>query len=66
EYAAHCKAAHGLAVANGTVALEMALQALGIGPGDEVIVPARTFIATAAAAALRGARPVVADIDPKS
>lgn len=66
EYAAHCKAQHGLAVANGTVALEMALHALGIGPGDDVIVPARTFIATAAAIALRGARPVVADIDPKS
>jgi dTDP-4-amino-4,6-dideoxygalactose transaminase len=66
EYAAHCNVPHGLAVANGTVALEMALHALGIGPGDEVVVPARTFIATAAAVALRGARPVVADIDPTS
>ena len=66
EYAAHCNVRHGLAVANGTVALELALYGLGIGPGDEVIVPARTFIATAAAVALRGAKPVVADIDPVS
>lgn len=66
EYAAHCGVAHGLAVANGTVALELALRALEIGPGDEVIVPARTFIATAAAVALCGATPVVADIHPAS
>ncbi|TAL01872.1 MAG: DegT/DnrJ/EryC1/StrS aminotransferase family protein [Rhodospirillaceae bacterium] len=66
EYAAHCGVAHGLAVANGTVALELALYGLDIGPGDEVIVPAKTFIATAAAVVQRGARPVVADIDPLS
>ena len=66
EYAAHCDIAHGLAVANGTAALELALYGLGIGPGDEVVVPARTFIATAAAVAMRGARPVVADVDPVS
>ena len=66
EYAAHCGVRHGLAVANGTLALDLALHGLGIGPGDEVIVPARTFIATAAAVALRGATPVVADIDPVS
>ena len=65
-YAAHCGASHGLAVANGTAALELALYGLGIGPGDEVIVPARTFIATAAAVALRGAKPVVVDIEPAS
>lgn len=65
-YATHCGVGHGLAVANGTLALELALYALEIGPGDEVIVPARTFIATAAAVATRGARPVVADIDPDS
>jgi len=65
-YAAHCGVAHGLAVANGTVAIELALYGLGIGAGDEVIVPARTFIATAAAAVMRGAHPVVADIDPTS
>jgi dTDP-4-amino-4,6-dideoxygalactose transaminase len=66
EYAAYCGVKHGLAVANGTVALELALHGLEIGPGDDVIVPARTFVATAAAVALRGARPVVADIDPAS
>jgi dTDP-4-amino-4,6-dideoxygalactose transaminase len=66
DYAAHCGVKHGLAVANGTVALELALHGLGIGAGDDVIVPARTFIATAAAVALRGARPVVADVDPSS
>lgn len=65
-YAVHCGVRFGLAVANGTVALELALYGLGIGPGDDVIVPARTFIATASAVAQRGARPVVADIDPVS
>jgi dTDP-4-amino-4,6-dideoxygalactose transaminase len=65
-YAAHCGVRFGLGVANGTLALELALYGLGIGPGDEVVVPARTFIATAAAVAQRGARPVVADIDPLS
>lgn len=57
---------HALAVANGTVALELALHAMGIGAGDEVIVPARTFIATAGAVVSVGARPVVADIDRDS
>lgn len=66
DYAAACGTRFGLAVANGTLALELALAALEIGPGDEVIVPARTFIATAAAVALRGARPVIADVDPAS
>jgi dTDP-4-amino-4,6-dideoxygalactose transaminase len=65
-YARHCGVRYGIAVANGTVAIELALYGLGIGPGDEVIVPARTFVATAAAVATRGARPVVVDIDPLS
>lgn len=52
-----------MALSNGTVALELALQAVGIGPGDEVVVPARTFVATASAVVAVGARPVVADID---
>lgn len=65
-YAAHCGVRFGLGVANGTVALELALYGVNIGPGDEVVVPARTFIATAAAVATRGARPVVADVDPLS
>jgi hypothetical protein len=66
EYAKTCGVRHGLAVANGTLALELALYGLGIGPGDEVLVPARTFVATASAVALRGARPVVCDVDPLS
>lgn len=56
-----CK--YAIAVANGTVALELALYALGIGPGDEVIVPSRTFIATASCVVMRGAIPIVADVD---
>lgn len=66
EYATATKAEHALAVANGTAALELALAALEIGPGDEVVVPARTFVATAAAVVRCGATPVVADIDPIS
>lgn len=52
-----------VAVANGTVALELALHALGVGKGDEVVVPSRTFIASASCVAMRGATPVFADID---
>ena len=66
EYAAATGAKHALTVANGTAALELALQALEIGPGDEVIVPARTFIATAAAVVRCGATPVIADVDLRS
>lgn len=58
--------AHAIAVSNGTVALELALRAFGIGPGDGVIVPSRTFIATASAVVAVGATPLVADIDPDS
>jgi len=61
-----CGSAHGIAVANGTVALELALVALGIGPGDEVIVTPRTFIASASCAMVRGATPVFVDVDPNS
>ena len=57
---------HAVAVANGTVALELALFALEVGPGDEVIVPPRTFVATASAVMMRGATPVFADVDPIS
>ena len=66
EYAAAVGVSHGLAVANGTVALELALHGLGLGPGDDVLVPARTFIATASAVAQCGARPIVCDVDPVS
>ncbi|MDP9144552.1 MAG: DegT/DnrJ/EryC1/StrS family aminotransferase [Actinomycetota bacterium] len=57
---------HAIAVANGTVAIEIGLQALGIGRGDEVVVPSFTFIATANAVRRVGAVPVFADIDPKT
>ena len=66
ELAAYLGAPHALAVANGTVALELALRVLGIGPGDEVVVPSRTFIATASAVVMCGATPIVADLDPVS
>lgn len=64
SFARYCGAEHGIAVANGTVALEAALIALNIGVGDEVIVPSRTFVATASSVMLRGAKPVFADINP--
>ena len=56
--------AHCIGVANGTDALELALRALRIGAGDEVIVPANTFVATALAVARAGATPVLVDVDP--
>ncbi len=56
----------GIAVANGSVALELALRAFGIGPGDEVIVSPRSFVASAFCAMLVGATPVFADVDPDS
>lgn len=64
RWAASTGARHALCVANGTDALLLGLRALGVGPGDEVIVPAYTFLATATAVALAGATPVFADIDP--
>src|SRR6266581_6773605 len=66
EFAAQAGCKYGVAVANGTVALELALCALGIGAGDEVIVPSRTFIASASCAVMRGATPVIADVDAES
>jgi len=59
-------AKYGIAVSNGTVALELPLKTLGIGVGDEVVVPAVTFIATASAATEVGAIPIFADIDPET
>jgi dTDP-4-amino-4,6-dideoxygalactose transaminase len=66
EFAAQASCKYGIAVANGTVALELALHALGIGSGDEVIVPSRTFIASASCVVMRGAKPVFADVNPNS
>jgi dTDP-4-amino-4,6-dideoxygalactose transaminase len=66
EFAVVAACRHGVAVANGTVALELALHALGIGAGDEVIVPSRTFIASASCVVMRGANPVIADVDATS
>jgi dTDP-4-amino-4,6-dideoxygalactose transaminase len=63
EYASYVGTQHAIAVANGTVALELALHAFGIGAGDEVIVPSRTFIASASCVVMCGAVPVIADID---
>jgi len=60
----YTKTEHAIGVANGTDALQISYMALGIGPGDEIIIPSFTFIATAEAAALLGAIPVFADIDP--
>lgn len=62
--AAYTGAAHCISVANGTDALQIALMALGVGPGDEVISPGFSYIATAEAAVLLGARIVYVDIDP--
>jgi dTDP-4-amino-4,6-dideoxygalactose transaminase len=59
-------AAHGIAVANGTVSLEIALTAVGVRPGDEVIVPPISFVASASAIARVGAIPVFADVDPET
>lgn len=64
DYAATLDMPHAIALANGTVALELALFAFGVGPGDEVITTPRTFIASASAAVMRGATPVIADVDP--
>ncbi len=64
RFAAYCGVAHGISTSNGTTALHLILHALGIGPGDEVIVPALTFIASANAVHYTGATPIFADVDP--
>ena len=63
EFAAYCEAPHCVGVGSGTAALLLALRAAGIGPGDEVVVPAHTFIASALAVAHAGAAPVFCDVD---
>jgi dTDP-4-amino-4,6-dideoxygalactose transaminase len=64
EWAEYCGTSHCVGVANGTAALVLALSALGIGPGDEVIVPANTFFGTIEAVIATGAKPVFIDVDP--
>ena len=66
EFAAYCGVDHCVGLANGTVAIEFALRALGAGPGREVVTVAHTFVATVEAVAATGARPVLVDIDPES
>ncbi|WP_135229235.1 DegT/DnrJ/EryC1/StrS family aminotransferase [Deinococcus fonticola] len=66
EYADYLGVNHTIALHNGTLALELALYAFGIGEGDEVITTTRTFIASASAAVMRGCVPVIADVDPVS
>jgi dTDP-4-amino-4,6-dideoxygalactose transaminase len=63
-FARYCEADHAVGVDSGFSALELILRGLDIGPGDEVIVPANTFVATAAAVESCGARPVIVDMDP--
>jgi len=65
-FAAYHGARHGIAVTNGTAALEVTMAALGVGQGDEVIVPDFTFIATASAVLFANALPVMVDVDPQS
>jgi dTDP-4-amino-4,6-dideoxygalactose transaminase len=66
EFAAWVGMRHGVALANGTLALDICWPALGIGPGDEVITSPRTYFASAASIAMTGARPVFADVDRDS
>lgn len=66
EYAAWCGSTKAIALNNGTVALDVALKAIGVGPGDEVIVTPRTFIASISCVVTAGATPVFADVDLNS
>lgn len=66
EFAAWCGTAHAVALANGTLALDVALKALGVGPGDEVVVTPRTFIASISCVVNAGAVPVFADVESES
>lgn len=64
EIAAYCSCKHAIGCANGSDAIVLALQAIGVGPGDEVVMPTYTFFATAGSVSRLGARPIMVDIDP--
>ncbi len=66
EFAAWCGSEHAVGVSSGTAALELALRGLGVGPGDEVIVPTNSFIATAEAVSAAGAIPCLVDVDEET
>jgi perosamine synthetase len=66
DFALFCGVRYGVAVSNGTVSLHLALAALGVGPGNEVLVPTLTFVGTASAVRYCGAAPVFVDADPKT
>ena len=66
EFARFAGVAHAVALANGTLALDLALRVLGIGPGDDVVVTPRSYMASVSSVVLAGARPVFADVDPDS
>src|SRR4051794_29389423 len=66
EFAAYCGARHAIGVGNGTDALTIALRAMGVGPGDDVVVPSFTFYASAEAIPPTGARPVFCDVDAET
>jgi dTDP-3-amino-3,4,6-trideoxy-alpha-D-glucose transaminase len=66
EMAAYCGSKHAIGVANGTEAITIALRAMGVGPGDEVVVPSFTFYASAEAILPTGAKPVFCDVDPQT
>lgn len=65
-FAKACRTRHGVAVANGSVALDISLKALGVGPGDDVVVTSRSFVASAGCIVGAGARPIFADVDEAS
>jgi len=66
EFASWCEAEHAIGVSSGTAAIELVLRGLGVGPGDEVIVPTNSFIATAEAVSAAGASPVLVDVDAET